>query len=299
MSDIVIKSLRQLAEMYDAVTLQQVYWGTDVESVVPAHMLFSIASYGGQVLVAMDGERMVGVLIGLLGADNDALDGSLKSLYIASKRMVVLPEYRSQGIGYALKLAQREQAIKHGLNLVTWTFDPLLSRNAHLNLRKLGAICPKYIVNLYGDSGNLAALGSSDRFGVEWWVKTGDVEARVNGHSEKPILAGLFASGTVIVNPTTQAEFAQPAGTLEQADGDVVLVEIPPEFPDIIKGDEGLARAWREHTRGIFQGLLAQGYVVVDFVHENMAGRHRAFYLLMKRERLTNEPSRGGIHAAT
>ncbi|MEQ8674430.1 MAG: hypothetical protein RLP44_06715 [Aggregatilineales bacterium] len=283
MSEIVIKPLRQLAEMYDAVTLQQVYWGTDVESVVPAHMLFSIASYGGQVLVAMDGERMVGVLIGLLGADNDALDGSLKTLFIASKRMVVLPEYRSQGIGYALKLAQREQAIKQGLELVSWTFDPLLSRNAHLNLRKLGAICPKYIVNLYGDSGNLSTLGSSDRFAVEWWIKTADVETRVSGHGEKPILASLFASGAVIVNPTTQATFAQPAETLEQPDGNAVLVEIPPEFPDIINGDERLARAWREHTRGIFQELMAQGYVVVDFVHETMAGRHRAFYLLRQR----------------
>lgn len=284
MSEIVIKPLWQLAEMYEAVTLQQVYWGTDVESVVPAHMLFSIASYGGQVLVAMDGERMVGVLIGLLGAEPDLEAGTVGKLFIASKRMVVLPEYRSQGIGNTLKLAQRDFAIKQGLDLVTWTFDPLLSRNAHLNLRKLGAICPKYIVNLYGDSGSLATLGSSDRFGVEWWVKTPQVEARVSGQSEKPTLVGLFASGAVIINPTTQADFAQPAETLEAPQSDVVLVEIPPEFPDIIKGDEGLARAWREHTRGIFQELMAQGYIVVDFVHEMMAGRHRAFYLLAKRD---------------
>jgi predicted GNAT superfamily acetyltransferase len=73
-------------------------------------------------------------------------------LQLFSKRMVVLPEYRGQGIGYRLKLAQRDFAIEQGIRLVVWTFDPMLAPNAHLNIRKLGVVCHTYYENYYGTS---------------------------------------------------------------------------------------------------------------------------------------------------
>ena len=137
-----IRPLRALDEMAAAVDLQQVYWGSDSGSVIPAHMLFSLAAHGGHVLAALDGDKQVGVLVGLLGADTDAMrdDPAISHLYIYSKRMVVLPDYRGRGLGTQLKLAQRDFALSQGIERVVWTFDPLLAPNAHLNLRKLGGI---------------------------------------------------------------------------------------------------------------------------------------------------------------
>ena len=287
MSEITMKPLRELHEMYDAVQLQQLYWGTGAESIVPAHMLFTIALYGGQVIAAMDDNRMVGVLIGLLGADIEK-NGKpvMANLMIASKRMVVLPEYRSRGIGHQLKLAQRDYAIQQGIRLVTWTFDPLLSRNAHLNIRKLGAISQKYVENLYGtdDSTGLSSLGSSDRLSIEWWVWTPRIEARIAGDDEKPTFAMQREQGVSVVNPVKMDTFAYPSEQFTAPENGRGLVEIPVNMPEIIEADSNLARAWRTHTRAVFQHLMSDGYMVTDFIHETIDRHHRAFYVMTHRE---------------
>jgi predicted GNAT superfamily acetyltransferase len=168
-----IRTLQKLEEMHEAVELQKTYWGTDLESVVPAHMLFSLATSGGHVIAAFDGDKMIAVVIGFLGTDiQEPTRPAMANLRIVSKRMIVLPEYRGQGVGYKLKKRQREFAMRQGIRLVTWTFDPLLTANAHLNIRKLGAISTSYFEDYYGTSneGGLSRTGSSDRLLVEWWV---------------------------------------------------------------------------------------------------------------------------------
>ena len=146
-----IRSLQNLNEMHGAVELQKTYWGSDLESVVPAHMLFSLATSGGQVIAAFDGDKMVAVLIGFLGTDiQEPSRPAMANLRIVSKRMIVLPEYRGLGIGYKLKKRQREFAMRQGIRLITWTFDPMLAANANLNIRKLGAISTSYLEDYYG-----------------------------------------------------------------------------------------------------------------------------------------------------
>ena len=187
-SKIEIHALRALAEMYPAVELQKVYWGDELESVIPAHMLFSLANHGGHVLAASDGDRLIGLLVGFLGTSKEDINRpALADLQIVSKRMVVLPEYRNQGVAYQLKLAQREVALRQGVRLVTWTFDPLLSTNAHLNIRKLGAVVDEYLQDYYGTAGEggLVTLGSSDRLFAEWWVTHRRVKERIEGRSEE------------------------------------------------------------------------------------------------------------------
>jgi predicted GNAT superfamily acetyltransferase len=179
-----IRELRTFDEMKMAVDLQRTYWGDSIESVVPAHMLFSMASHGGHVIGAFDGELLVGVLIDFLGtAENEPYRPAMANLQLVSKRMLVLPEYRGQGVGYKLKKRQREYAMRQGIRLISWTFDPLLAANAHLNIRKLGAICTTYLEDYYGvgDEGGLSILGSSDRLLAEWWVTNRRVEERLNG----------------------------------------------------------------------------------------------------------------------
>lgn len=282
-----IQVLKTLSEMRAAVDLQKSYWGDDMESVVPAHMLFSIAKHGGHVLAAMEGEQMVGVLIGFLGTNTEETERpAMANLQMVSKRMVVLDDYRGQGVGYKLKLAQRDMAIKQGVRLVTWTFDPLLSANAHLNIRKLGAISNRYLEDYYGvdDAGGLATLGSSDRLAAEWWVTNRRIEERLTGNRGDLNLQQYLSANTNILNASgmTNDGVVIPAETTSMPTNAMGLIEIPVRFNEMVIQNPALARAWRGHTRRLFRQVMGQGYVVTDFVRETYEGRDRAFYLLSR-----------------
>ncbi|MBE2270975.1 MAG: GNAT family N-acetyltransferase [Anaerolinea sp.] len=285
MAEIEIRPLHALAEMRAAVDLQTVYWGNESESVIPAHMLFSLANHGGHVLAAFDGDKMVGVLVGFLGTNMEEADRpAMANLQIVSKRMVVLPDYRGDGIGYRLKRAQRSMAITQGIRLIVWTFDPLLSTNAHLNIRKLAAISHEYLEDYYGtdESGGLARLGSSDRLAVEWWVTNRRVEDRLYGKRSDVTFSQYLEAETPILNPTTVLDsgFAAPSATTAVPKGSLALLEIPVNTPQIERVDPDLAHVWRMHIREQFKLLFGRGYVVTDFLHETHEGRERAFYLL-------------------
>ncbi len=280
-----IQPLRDLSEMTQAVELQTTYWGDDRDSVIPAHMLFSIATYGGHVLGATIEGELVGVLVGMLGTDSTMSDRpAMANLLIYSKRMVVKSGYRGAGIGYKLKVAQREVAIQQGIRLVVWTYDPLLAPNANLNVHKLGVICRSYRENYYGTDafGGLAAHGASDRLHVEWWVTKNRVKERINGSRSGLTLAQYLEGNAVIVNPSmVDAQgFAVPP---REHSGDVsslMLVEIPDNFPQLTDENQDLSRHWRIHVREVLGTLIRRGYVITDFLREPLDGRKRAFYLL-------------------
>lgn len=281
-----IRTLHTLAEMYQAVDLQTSFWGQDSESVIPAHMLFSLATHGGHVLAAFDDERLIGVLIDFLGTSEPNSDRpAMANLQIVSKRMVVLPDYRNQGVGYQLKLAQRDIALKMGIRLITWTFNPLLAANAYLNIRKLGVTCQTYVRDYYGNEdrgGGLVVLGSSDRLIAEWWVTHRRVEERLFGSRSDLTLDKYLGAGTTIVNPTTLAADGTPipASQPNPIAGSLALLEIPPNFYGLLEGNPTLAATWRDHVREMFIGVMSAGFIVTDFLHEAFENRPRAFYLL-------------------
>jgi len=284
-----IRLLLTLADMRAAVELQKTFWGDDSESLVPTHMLFSIAKYGGHVLGAYDGERLVGLLIGFLGVvTQPGTPVTAADLQFASKRMVVLPEYRSHGIGSRLKLAQRELALAQGVNLVTWTFDPLMALNAHLNIRKLGCICRTYYPDHYGteEAGGLTLLGSSDRLLAEWWVNLPRVQERVDGRAIAHALEDYLGQGGHLLCAADWNEAGFPALPATRPDtvivpgGAPVVLEIPPDYKAIAGADPALGHAWRDYTREVFMASFAAGWQVVDFIHQAYEGRNRAFYVL-------------------
>ncbi len=279
-----IRPLRTLDEMRPMVELQKLYWGDDLESVIPAHMLFSLANHGGHVLAAFDGDRPVGVLVGFLSThDQEPRRPAMANLQIFSKRMVVLPEYRGHGIGYRLKLAQRALAIEQGIRLVVWTFDPLLSPNAKLNVHKLGVVCHSYQENYYGtsDEGGLAKLGSSDRLIAEWWVTNRRVEERLHGSRTDLTLSHYLEAATPILNPSSLSDdgIVLPAAETGTPSGALALLEIPTRYAALETSNPQLAKTWRTHTRQLFQQTLARGFVVTDFLIEEYEGRERSFYL--------------------
>lgn len=275
-----IRLLMDLPEMDAAVALQATHWGSEAESVIPAHMLFSIARHGGHVLAAMDGERIAGVLVGFLGTDIEYKGPAGERLWIISKRMVVLPDYRNQGLAYRLKMAQRDLAIAQGIDVILWTFDPLMAPNAHLNLRKLGAVCTRYRQDYFGTeatSGGLVLLGSSDRFFVEWRAMTPRVQQIAAGEAVDQSLGQYLDGGALLVNP--QAD-GKPGEVVLSDLRETMLVEIPAQYSAMVREDEALARAWRVHSRDVLTSLMNSGYDVVDLVRSQDQGQDRVFYVL-------------------
>jgi predicted GNAT superfamily acetyltransferase len=285
-----IRLLHNLDEMHEAVELQKTYWGTSLESVVPAHMLFSLATAGGHVFAAFDGAKMVAVLIGFLGTDiQEQSRPAMANLRIVSKRMIVLPEYRGQGVGYKLKKRQREFAMRQGIRLVTWTFDPMLATNAHLNIRKLGAISTSYLENYYGTSneGGLSRTGTSDRLLVEWWVTNRRVEERFNGSRGLINLKQYLEADTPIANASSvnSAGLVVPSQTVVTPEGSLALVEIPTTYDALIRDNLPLAIQWQTHIRSVMKGFFTYGYTVTDFVRSTYEDRERAFYLFSQADK--------------
>lgn len=246
---ITIRAIQTHAEFRAVEQLQRTVWGLPDAELVPTHLLLTAAKNGGLLLGAFDGEAVVGFVFGFPCL---AADGKLKH---CSHMAGVLPAYQSQNIGYQLKLAQRAQVLAQGIDLITWTFDPLESRNAYLNFHKLGVVCHTYLRNLYGEMHDELNAGlPSDRFQVEWWIASERVAQR---------LAGA---------PTTPAAAQEKVA----ARGDHLLVEIPCTFQSIKATDMSLAMQWRLQTRRLFEDAFSRGYTVTDLLHE--AGR--CHYLL-------------------
>jgi predicted GNAT superfamily acetyltransferase len=286
MGSIEVRPLLALEEMRAMVALQNAFWGDEAESIVPAHMLFSLANHGGHVLAAFDDDKPVGMLVGFIGTDSAETERpALANLQMVSKRMVVLPPYRSAGIGARLKQAQRELAVKQGIRLVTWTFDPVMALNAYLNLRKLGAIGTRYYQDYYGsvEGSGLALLGTSDRLYVEWWVTSRRVEERVSGSRGGLSLENYLSANTPLLNPSQADGKGLPLpseGPPRFGESALALLEIPSDFRGLMAQDVELARHWRGHARAMFVQAFARGFVATDFVRADHEGRDRAFYVL-------------------
>ena len=172
--------------------------------------------------------------------------------------------------------------LAQGMDLVTWTFDPLESRNARLNFHKLGVTCNTYLRDLYGSMRDELNVGlPSDRFQVDWWLLSRRVERRLSGQRRRMTLAEGIAAGGELVNETGLAGGVRvPAGAELSSRSASVLIEIPSDFQTVKRADMHAARRWRLHTRQLFEGYFEVGYTVTDFVSEVTADERRNFYLL-------------------
>ncbi len=281
MAGISIRPLHTLEEFDRVVALQRQEWD-DPTTVIYQHMLISIVRNGGLLLGAIKDGQVIGFVLGYLGTD--AQDGSrpaMANLKLVSQRMTVLPEYRGTGLGYALKMAQREHAIRQGIRLITWTFDPMNSRNAHLNIRKLGSVVEHYERDYYGTQPSpLISLGQSDRLVATWRITTTRVEQRIAGDRQPLGLEQYLSAETPILNPSrARADGLPEPGSLYPARGMLALIETPTSFSAVLRADVELARAWRVHGREVFTQAFNSGFFITDFVHATFEGRERSFYV--------------------
>jgi predicted GNAT superfamily acetyltransferase len=186
--------------------------------------------------------------------------------------------------------------VRHqGLDRITWTYDPLQSRNAYLNIAKLGAVCDTYLPEYYGEMRDGVNIGvPSDRFQVDWWVNSQRVKTRLSRKARRKLdLAHYFAAEIEVINPTQMDGSGWPSPNPRQyptvrdaslkakiAKGDsMVLVEIPPDYKRLKDANPNLAVDWRLHTRMVFQDLFENGYLVTDFVYLR-GTQPRSYYVL-------------------
>jgi predicted GNAT superfamily acetyltransferase len=278
MSDFEIRPLHTLAEFHAAEELQRAVWGSADIDIAPLHVMLTIAKNGGVVLGAFAADQLIGFVYGFVGM-TDRADAKLKH---TSHQMGVLPGWQSRSVGYALKVAQREAVRQQGLRLITWTYDPLESKNARLNIAKLGAVCNTYIRNYYGELRDDINLGlATDRFQVDWWIATPHVETHLA--RQQTSLLSYLQEDVTILNPATWDERGLPvcANPIESRRPDRFLVEFPADFQAVKRADNALAIAWRLHLRSICEAAFPDGFTVIDYVHEP-GTRARSFYLLQK-----------------
>jgi predicted GNAT superfamily acetyltransferase len=170
--------------------------------------------------------------------------------YLHSHMLGVLPEYRDQRVGRRLKLAQRDEALGRGIDLIEWTFDPLEIKNAFFNVERLGAIVRRYVFNQYGTTTSHLHGGlPTDRCIAEWWIGS-------------PRAQAIIAGGPFERNPTE------------------VRIAIPAEIAGIRVEDPKRAREIQQQASDQFQVAFDRGLAVIGFEKSNQAGT----YLLGKWE---------------
>jgi predicted GNAT superfamily acetyltransferase len=243
-------TLRPLDALEDADAINRVIAGTWGEQRLDREVIVALAASGNVPWGACEGDEVVGYVLGWAGMDPE--DG----LHVHSHMLAALPGSRHRGVGFALKLAQRAQALDQGIRVARWTFDPLVARNAWFNLVKLGAAADRFHENFYGEMTDAINAGErTDRLVVRW-----DLEAMTPGVREPE---GFEVLGRV------DGELDRPRpGLLRSPAGAAALVRIPREYLDIRAADRPLARAWREAVGAALRACLDAGLTVTGFTSD-------------------------------
>lgn len=265
MFDWEIRRLETPDSLQEIEEIQAVIWPGDKHEIVPVHMFQAAINNGGLVLGAFSNNRMIGFLFGFPGLFSS--HGEMKMKH-CSHMLGVHPDWRDSGLGFALKCTQRQFVLSQGLNLITWTYDPLLSRNAYLNITKLGAVSNTYRRSEYGQmSDELNAGLDSDRFLVEWWLDSCRVEMSLQSPRNHNKRLDYLSGVNVEIVPILEG--LHPPGVFPNLNQPIMLLEIPGDFLALKAKDFSLAQAWRQASRELFEFVFTNGYAVIDFFVES------------------------------
>lgn len=278
-----------LASLYDqAARIQGPCWQEPPFEWVPPHCLQALDAIGGATLAAwveLEGRpRLVGMASEMPAFERE---GDVLRPFLYSHLMAV----DGPPIGFHLKRLQREDALERGLATIRWTYDPLQSLNANLNIRKCGATCRAYKRGAYDLVGINAGL-EADRFYVTWDLASARVRARMEEGPEaraardrrdRERLDSAFPVNGTILDPVHPG-FRVPGGWELDPAAALLAVEIPVNLQAMIdRACDTHARPWREHTRAVFETCFAAGFAVTGFVlapDEEIPEAQRTFYLL-------------------
>lgn len=258
-----IRELETLEDLEACVALQQEVWGQGFSQLAPVSILEVSRRLGGVVAGAFDAAGdLIAFVFGLTGIQ----DGEPVHW---SDMLAVRPGLRDGGLGRRLKAWQRDRCLELGVRRAYWTFDPLESRNAWLNLGRLGAVAREYIPDMYGASDSPLHRGlGTDRLLALWLLDSDRVEERLRGQGD-PAPSAEGVKDVPLAFPVELRDRLPRPGSSDRPHhrgGDAILVPIPADIQALKAGDPELARAWREATRSALAPRLAGGWEVRELV---------------------------------
>ncbi|MFT4122250.1 MAG: hypothetical protein QM635_00275 [Microbacteriaceae bacterium] len=248
---VTVRMLRDVDELLAAERVQQQIWRVPSDRALPVTAsVMRALQHSGNYCAGVwdaDAEELIGVAIGFFGAPGYA---ALHS-HVAG----VLPARVHAGAGRALKLHERAWALERGITQMTWTYDPLIGRNAWFNLGKLGAVAEDYLVDFYGPMADEVNLGdTTDRLLVRWRL---DDEATESLAAGGPVRLPAEPEGILLAEAAGRPQ-PQPPDPWARTLG--VAVPDSPELRDL-----GLTRLWREAVRAALAPRLGHGWHIAGF----------------------------------
>ncbi|MGP4073249.1 GNAT family N-acetyltransferase [Piscibacillus sp. B03] len=256
-------TIRRLTTMDEMPLMQEVEEAVWQMSPIPVHQLYTTVNNGGLILGAFDGDRIVAFSYSFPGFNGE-------QTYLCSHMLGILPKYQQSGLGVRMKHEQAKHATDMGYQMMTWTFDPLQSLNAYLNLTKLGARGARYKVNHYGTMDDRLNKGlETDRIVIEWHF-----------NDDEPLEQPNIDDHISLVEVNNGTPEAKP--NRFNKNQHAYLVPIPTNFHDIKTNQLPLAKTWRAETRESFTWLFNNGYqaraVIPNF------SQQLAYYYFLKED---------------
>jgi predicted GNAT superfamily acetyltransferase len=232
------RALHTLTEFQEAVRLQKQIWGFAEIELLPVRLFVVATKIGGQAFGAFDGDRMIGFCVAIPGLKPSGMS------YLHSHMLGVLPEYNNRGVGKALKVEQRHDALTRSIDLIEWTFDPLEIKNAYFNIERLGTTVRRFVLNQYGTTTSSLHGGMpTDRCVAEWWISSLHVEAVLA--SQRPEIKDVGAR-----------------------------IEVPAEISVLRKENPKKAREIQKKVSEQFMEHFGRGLAVIGFERSEAAGTY-------------------------
>ncbi len=277
---IVIRELASFDDLKQVEGVEREVWESADVDVLPLAVIIALKEAGNLWIGAFDGAHLIGFAFGFLGLHHGRPN-------LHSHMLAVRAAYRDTDVGYKLKMAQRELVAAtrvHGIRLdeITWTFDPLQSRNAHLNFAKLGVISETYKPDFYGpETTSSLHRNSTDRLWVRWPIASRRVEDRLRGKENRTVM--LDALSTVLPLVQFNGEGKPVRTSLEEAEiRQRIAIEIPTDIGALEKKDPAVARDWRQATRWAFVEAIKRGFFVAEFCRMVRGQQGPGAYILEK-----------------
>src|SRR5271166_6193318 len=280
---ITIRDLKTIADLSELRAVEKEVWGMADEDALPLTLAIALKAAGNIFVGAFDKDKgkdkdkLVGFAFGFLGREHGQTT-------IHSHMLAVLDAYRHLDLGARLKQAQRERAMAMGVREMTWTFDPLQSRNAHFNFFKLGVVSDTYKLDFYGpETSSMLHRNRTDRLWVRWLLNSRRVRERLAGNRSSVRVETLDAmrllAPLVRFDPSGKPARADLAEALARQR---VSIEIPGDILEVERTDMGLAREWRDATRWAFREAVKAGFFVAEYCRSVRGQQGPGAYLLQR-----------------
>jgi predicted GNAT superfamily acetyltransferase len=273
--NILIRDLHSFEDLSRLKAVEKEVWGLADEDVLPLTMVIACRAAGSIFVGAFDQDKLVGFAFGIFGQEQGRTT-------IHSHLLAVLEPYRRLNLGFRLKQAQRDRALALGVREMTWTYDPLQSRNAHFNFAKLGIVADTYKLDFYGpQTSSMLHQNGTDRLWARWLLNSRRVRDRLAGKDSRAetIDALRHLAPLVRFNGDGRPARAELAESLVRQR---VSIEIPGDILEVERTDMGLAREWRAATRWAFSEALKAGFFVAEYCRSIRGQQGPGAYLLQK-----------------